>query len=58
MKTDQNLLFHRAMALVVFFARPEIGVIFWVPGNKKSQGPEVALVDFRPNGRPLNSVKK
>ena len=52
MKTDQNLLFHRAMALVVFLPRPEIWGIFWVPGNKKSQSPEVALVDFRPDGRP------
>ena len=43
---------HRAMALVVFLPRPEIWGIFWVPGNKKSQSPEVALVDFRPDGRP------
>ena len=45
---------HRAMALVVFLPRPEIWGIFWVPGNKKSQSPEVALVDFRPDGRPCS----
>ena len=47
---------HRAMALVVFLPRPEIWGIFWVPGNKKSQSPEVALVDFRPNGRPCSQT--
>ena len=43
---------HRAMALVVFLPRPEIWGIFWVPGNKKSQSPEVALVDLSSDGRP------
>ena len=43
---------HCAIALVVFLPRPEIWGIFWVPGIKKSQSPKVALVDFRPDGRP------
>ena len=40
------------MALVVFFPRPENQGKIWVPSNKKSQSPEVALVDFSPDGRP------
>ena len=48
---------HRAMALVVFLPRPEIWGIFWVPGNKKSQSPEVALVDFRPDGRSCQYIQ-
>ena len=43
---------HRAMALVVFLPRPENQGKIWVPSNKKSQSPEVALVDFSTNGRP------
>ena len=40
------------MALVVFLPRPEILHTFWAPRNKKSQIPEVALVDFGPDRRP------
>ena len=40
------------MALVVFLPRPEILHTFWALRNKKSQIPEVALVDFGPDGRP------
>ena len=36
----------------VFFAPPENQGKIWVPSNKKSQSPEVALVDFGPDGRP------
>ena len=43
---------HRAMALVVFLPRPENQGKIWVTSNKKSQSPEVALVDFSPDGRP------
>ena len=43
---------HRAMALVVFLPRPEVGAYFGHPVKKKSQIPEVALVDFSPDGRP------
>ena len=35
-----------------FLPRPENQGKIWVPSNKKSQSPEVALVDFSPNGRP------
>ena len=45
---------HRAMALVVFLPRPENQGKIWVPSNKKSQSPEVALVDFSPDGRPCS----
>ena len=41
-----------ARALVVFLPRPEILHIFWAPRNKKSQIPEVVLVDFGPDGHP------
>ena len=41
-----------AMALVVFLTRPESKSTFWVPCNKKSQNPEVALVDLCSDGRP------
>ena len=43
---------HHAMALVVFLPRPENQGKIWVPSNKKSLSPEVALVDFSTNGRP------
>ena len=36
----------------LFFALPESQSIFWSPPNKMSWVPEVALVDFSPNGRP------
>ena len=43
---------HRAMALVVFLPRPESQCIFWASRNKKPQNPELALVNFSPDGRP------
>ena len=35
-----------------FCPAPKFGVYFGCLVKKKSQSPEVALVDFRPNGRP------
>ena len=44
--------YHRAMALVVFFlSRPKSQSTYWAPCNKKSSSPELAPVDFVPNGR-------
>ena len=46
------------MALVVFLPRPENQGKIWVPSYKKSQSPEVALVDFSPDGRPWRLVNQ